>query len=191
MTAEHLVVACWLIFVVVWIVFAIGRKESAQRQGMVERVSYLFPLAVGSGLIFKGFSHTPYPGNLGDILLPVSQVTTMTGLAIACLGLWIAIWARRALGRNWSASVVVKYDHELVTSGPYAWVRHPIYTGFELMFLGSALVLGTRAAFIGFVLTLLSCWLKLRQEDAVMRKQFPDAYPAYQTRTKRLIPFIW
>jgi protein-S-isoprenylcysteine O-methyltransferase Ste14 len=191
LVAERLILACWLAFIAVWLVHAAGRKETIERGSFGSRLAYWLPLAIGSALIGKGFSHTPYPGNLGDVLLTRTPLHGWIGFALALTGLLVAIWARQVLGRNWSASVVVKDKHELVTSGPYARIRHPIYTGLLLMLLGSAVSLGTRAAFLGFMLCLLSCWIKLRQEEMLMIRVFPDSYPAYRTRTKRLVPFIW
>ncbi len=115
---EYLIIACWLVFVAVWMLAAAGRKQTAEREGFARRLLYLAPLILGAALIFKGFSHTPIPGRLGDILLPQTTVTAGIGLAVAFVGLLLAIWARMTLGHNWSPSVVVKQDHALVMNGP-------------------------------------------------------------------------
>ncbi len=111
----------------------------------------------------------------------------MAAAGAAALGLAIAVWARIALGRNWSGEITLKEDHELVTSGPYAAIRHPIYTALILLFLGLALYIASAGAWIGLALVILSCWIKLRQEEALMLRQFPDSYPAYMARTRRLV----
>ncbi len=103
-------------------------------------------------------------------------------------GVLIAIWARFSLGRNWSGVVTLKEGHELVTSGPYAAIRHPIYTALILLFLGTTLLVGTPSASLGLACVIWSCWVKLRQEETLMLLQFPDSYPAYMARTKRLVP---
>lgn len=109
---------------------------------------------------------------------------------LTALGVLFAIWARVRLGRNWSSVPAVKEGHELVTDGPYRYVRHPIYTGILLAALGYALT-GT---LFGFLILIIACILFFRRigkEERIMLELFPDAYPAYQARTKRLIPFVW
>jgi len=188
---ELLIVGCWIVFVAIWLAAAADRKETAEREPLPGRIAYALPLFLGSVLIFKGFSHTPYPWRLGTPLLSESPIIGWLGFAITLSGVIIAVWARRALGRNWSASVVVKQDHELVTSGPYSLVRHPIYTGFLMMYAGSALALGTRAAVLGLLLIALGMRIKLRQEETLMLRIFTDSYRTYVSRTYALIPFIW
>jgi protein-S-isoprenylcysteine O-methyltransferase Ste14 len=109
---------------------------------------------------------------------------------IVVAGAAFTVWARITLGRNWSAEVTFKQDHELIESGPYALARHPIYTGLIVMALGTAINYG-RA--IGFALLLSLCggtWWKARQEERVMSNHFPDAYAAYKTRVRAIIPFL-
>ncbi len=93
-------------------------------------------------------------------------------------------WARVALGRNWSGEITLKEDHELVTSGPYAAIRPPHLHRAHPAVLGLALFIASAGAWIGLALVVLSCWVKLRQEEALMLRQFPDAYPAYMARTQ-------
>jgi protein-S-isoprenylcysteine O-methyltransferase Ste14 len=101
------------------------------------------------------------------------------------------MWARLILGRNWSGVVTLKEDYELVQRGPYRFVRHPIYTGLQSMFLSTAIAYGSLAAFIAVPLVFVSFWIKLSQEERLMVKQFPDDYPGYQRRVKRIIPFLF
>ncbi len=187
---EEGIVGCWAVFALVWIMTSFFAKETTRRQSPRDLFFYWLPLVVGAWLIFNGFSRAHYPWGLGMYLTPGSAPFAWLGFLIVLVGLMLALWARFTLGRNWSSTVVVKQNHELVTSGPYAYVRHPIYTAFILMFLGSALWLGTLAALIGVVLVVVSCWIKLLQEETFMRAQFPEAYPAYERRVKRLIPFV-
>ena len=105
-------------------------------------------------------------------------------------GLGFAVWARRHLGRNWSASVVVKEDHALIRSGPYRRVRHPIYTGMLLAFLGTAVAVGEWRGLVGFVLAFVSFLLKSRMEEARMAETFPE-YAEYRRHTASLIPGIY
>jgi protein-S-isoprenylcysteine O-methyltransferase Ste14 len=112
------------------------------------------------------------------------------GAACAVLGIGFAVWARAHLGRDWSSHPDVKEGHELVTSGPYAYVRHPIYTGVILAAIGSAI--GTNYFWMLIVLAVVVMFLlRIPKEEGYMMELFPEQYPAYRARTKRLIPFIW
>ena len=105
-------------------------------------------------------------------------------------GLLFAVWARLHLGRNWSRSVTVKEGHELIITGPYTLVRHPIYTGILAGFLGTAIALSQVRGFIGFVLIFIAFWAKLRREEAWMRSQFGETYAAYARHTAALVPYL-
>jgi protein-S-isoprenylcysteine O-methyltransferase Ste14 len=110
-------------------------------------------------------------------------------VTIAFLGALFAVWARVTLGTNWSGTVAtVKKDHELVQSGPYALARHPIYTGFLITMVGTALTVGTVASVI---ICAVAFFLRIQLEETVMTKHFPKEYPAYKKRTKALIPLVW
>ena len=106
-------------------------------------------------------------------------------------GLLFSIWAREHLGSNWSRSVTIKQGHELITSGPYAVVRHPIYTGILAGFLGTAITLSEVRGFIALVLILLALWLKLRMEEQWMRAQFGETYTTYTRQTAALVPYLF
>jgi protein-S-isoprenylcysteine O-methyltransferase Ste14 len=113
------------------------------------------------------------------------------GTAILAGGLLFSVWARRTLGRNWSGMVTVKEDHELVQTGPYRFVRHPIYTGLLTAVAGSALSWNHWFAFYVVAIIFFSMWIKLLREEQFMRETFGEKYEAYCARTKRLVPFIW
>jgi protein-S-isoprenylcysteine O-methyltransferase Ste14 len=122
--------------------------------------------------------------------LEIRSVTVgVIGLGIVLCGLALAIWARLYLGRNWGMPMSVKEDPELITSGPYSRVRHPIYTGLLLGFLGTTLLTNvvTVVVFLGFGASFLYSAVV---EERNMTKAFPAEYPAYRTRTKMLIPFV-
>ncbi|MGA3145773.1 MAG: isoprenylcysteine carboxylmethyltransferase family protein, partial [Verrucomicrobiota bacterium] len=98
---------------------------------------------------------------------------------------------RSGLGGNWSGSVTFKENHELIVRGPYRFVRHPIYTGILLMILGTAIISGRAVAFLALIIGFLIYWQRLRQEEALLTKHFPETYPGYKSRTKALIPFLF
>src|ERR1700739_86115 len=112
------------------------------------------------------------------------------GAAVPISGLLFAIWAREHLGRNWSRSVTIKQDHELITTGPYAVVRHPIYTGMLAGFLGMGIAISQVRGFIVFALIFLAFWIKLRMEERWMRSQFGETYTAYAHQTAALVPYL-
>ena len=102
----------------------------------------------------------------------------------------LMIWARRHLGRNWSGTVTLKENHELIVRGPYRLVRHPIYAGLLAMIIATAIQQGHIAGMIAVVLVFVSFWIKSSAEEELMLKQFPDQYPTYRKRVKRIIPFL-
>jgi protein-S-isoprenylcysteine O-methyltransferase Ste14 len=185
-----IIVGSWLLFMLVWAIMAIGTKKKVHEQPANERRRYTLPL-LGALVFISGvlrfippfaFLARPFPVPI----LPLHW----TGAVAAVAGVLIAIWARLTLGRNWSGVVTLKEDHELVTAGPYAAIRHPIYTALILLFVGTTLLVATPGAVIGLLCVIWSCWVKLKQEEALMLQQFPGSYLGYMMRTKRLVPGV-
>lgn len=112
------------------------------------------------------------------------------GVWLCVAGIGFAVWARVYLGRNWGMPMSLRQGHELVTSGPYAYVRHPIYTGLMLAMIGSAVTEGLLWLLL-FAFYFAYFLVGARTEEKMMVAQFPDAYPAYRRRTKMLIPFVF
>ena len=110
-------------------------------------------------------------------------------MALIAAGLAFAVWARAHLGRNWSGAVTVKQGHELVRSGPYAYLRHPIYAGLLAAVLGTALASGTVHAALAFAIIAAALLWKVRTEEAFMRATFPGEYERYRAAVPALIPF--
>jgi protein-S-isoprenylcysteine O-methyltransferase Ste14 len=123
--------------------------------------------------------------------VPVSPIVMAAGLAIEAAGLALAIWARRHLGRNWSGEITVKVDHQLIRSGPYRLLRHPIYTGILVMYLGPMLVTGEWLAVVGFGVALAAYWRKIRIEEATLDAAFGLAYDDYRRETWALVPGLF
>jgi protein-S-isoprenylcysteine O-methyltransferase Ste14 len=138
-------------------------------------------------LLLKG-RQLPYPLNIP--VFPYTQVTAWTGAILCSLGLVFCIWARVTLGRNWSGTITLKADHELIERGPYRIVRHPIYSGLLAMFVATAIAEGHLGEMIGVVLAFVSFWIKLGDEEKLMLEHFPQQYATYQQRVKRIIPFV-
>ncbi|MES2953568.1 MAG: isoprenylcysteine carboxylmethyltransferase family protein [Patescibacteria group bacterium] len=182
----------WGVFVSFWIGSAVGNKQNVEEVGARNRLRFGVPLAVAAILLFhpviKGVSHVPF------IDMPIffhGSGFVFLGSLVTLSGLLLAIWARMTIGVDWSSSVTVKEDHELITGGPYAYVLHPIYTAVVLMFLGTSFAVGTVGGYLAVVLALGSFLYKFPLEEAFMLRLFPADYPAYRARTARLFPGIY
>ena len=178
---------CWGAFYVFWVVAAFTSKRSAKRESVARSLGYRL-LAVGAFLLLVNAHALPVP--LSRIVIGQGDGLSLGAMACSLAGLSICLWARVALGRNWSSIVVVKVNHELVQHGPYRFVRHPIYTGMLLMFLANVLLSGRVGGLFGFGLLAVSFFIKLLKEEQFMLKEFPQTYPAYMQRVKRLVPYV-
>jgi protein-S-isoprenylcysteine O-methyltransferase Ste14 len=177
----------WLAWGLYWLISARDAKKTVRREAWPQRLIYLLPMlfvaplffwdALGAGLAQRMTAH------------PLAMY--WFGTAILAAGLLFSVWARRTLGRNWSGMVTVKQDHELVQSGPYRFVRHPIYTGLLVALGGSAISWNRWFGVYLLVVLFVSFWIKLQREEAFMRETFGEKYDAYCARTKRLVPFVW
>jgi protein-S-isoprenylcysteine O-methyltransferase Ste14 len=137
------------------------------------------------------FTHYFQSGWRARAFVPKNDLAGVLGLLLVVAGIAFAIFARFALGGNWSGSVTVKQDHTLIRRGPYSIVRHPIYTGLVLAFLGVALIVGQLRGLLGVSVLFLSFWLKSRVEERFMLEQFGAEYRTYQHQVKGLIPYIF
>ena len=120
----------------------------------------------------------------------MSELYFWIGLLITISGLGFSVWARSKLGRNWSQEVTIKDDHQLITDGPYALVRHPIYTGLIFGFIGSSIALGEIRGLISDILVFVVLLYKLKLEDKWLMEQFGDPYKRYCKKVAALIPFV-
>jgi protein-S-isoprenylcysteine O-methyltransferase Ste14 len=172
---------------VFWLIGALTAKRAVRRQSVGSRIVQTIPVTAGFCLLF---ARARWPWWLSRQVFPDSPLTLWIGWALTFAGIVFAVWARLWIGRNWSGTVTVKENHELVQTGPYSLVRHPIYSGFLLAFVGTAIVQGELRALLGFPLAVLGWWLKLRMEEAFMSEQFGNAYSEYKQRVKALVPFV-
>jgi len=177
----------WIAWAGYWWLSARDVKETVQRESGLSRALHLVPLAFAAWLMWTSVA---LPAGLDAPFMPRAEWTFVAGALVATGGLLFAAQARRHLGRNWSATVTVKKDHELITSGPYALVRHPIYTGLLLGFTGSALALGQWRGLVAMAIVFVSLWRKLRLEEHWMRARFGPDYADYARRVKALVPFV-
>ena len=178
---------CWLLWVGYWKVAARNVKPTTEQGSLQSRAGYLLLMVAAFAFVVANLNSLTW---LGWAVIPYSQVAAAIGMVLAIMGTTFTIWARRVLATNWSADVAFKQGHELITSGPYHLVRHPIYTGLMLLIIGTAIVQSNWLSLVAIPLAFASFWIKLGQEEAVMTKHFPKDYPAYRAHTKRLVPFI-
>ncbi len=183
---HYLFTAAWIAFLVYWQVMALNAKVTKQMEPFASRLRRV--LMFGAGIVLLSFRLPAAWLNLR--LWPQDRPTFWAGFAITLAGLSFSVWARVHLGRNWSRSVTIKQDHELIVTGPYGLVRHPIYSGLFLAFLGTVLVIAEVRAVLGFALIAIPLWIKLRLEEKWMHAQFGTAYQAYSQRVAALVPFV-
>ncbi|MDD5464441.1 MAG: isoprenylcysteine carboxylmethyltransferase family protein [Candidatus Moranbacteria bacterium] len=192
MISHWIVLISWLAFIGYWAVSAIGvKKDTTSEIGWWSRRAITIRLALAAVIILLVIFRSQNVGRIFENRGYVFGTAVSDAGAVLCvLGTVFAIWARWHLGKNWSSRPTLKEGHELVTSGPYGFVRHPIYTGILTSALGSALVAGSFWLMILVVL----CFVFVRRvskEEQLMMRQFPNEYPEYKKQTKALIPFIW
>lgn len=181
-----LVAGMWLLFSGYWLVAARGAKRSADARAVRGQIGVRLTLLV---LIAAVLQARP----LRVALLALhrwtgpSRILGIIGVLLCLLGFALAVSARHHLGRNWGLPMSRKQDPELVTSGPYAYIRHPIYTGLLLALLGSALAV---SLFWALLLVLAGGYFlySARREEALLSEQFPEQYAAYRSRTGMLLP---
>jgi protein-S-isoprenylcysteine O-methyltransferase Ste14 len=185
---ESFFTVLWIAFLIYWQIKALGTKTTRRIEPVASRIlrSLIFLIAI----VLLSTTRIPLRW-LYLQLWPSALWSFWLGAAVMVAGLGFAVWAREHLGTNWSRSVTIKQGHELITTGPYAVVRHPIYTGILAGFLGTAIALSQMRGFIAFVLIFFALWLKLRMEEQWMRSQFGETYTTYSRHTAALVPYLF
>jgi protein-S-isoprenylcysteine O-methyltransferase Ste14 len=184
---NYLIPALWLGWGIYWCVSARDVKATTRQEGAASRLAHIVPLAIAALLLLTRWLPIPL---LYLYFLPHTALTFFIGAGLVACGLAFAIWARAVLGRNWSGTVTLKQDHELIRRGPYRWVRHPIYAGLLLAFLGSALARGQWRGLLALAIVFFALWRKLRHEERWMSEAFGDEYAKYRAEVAALIPFV-
>jgi protein-S-isoprenylcysteine O-methyltransferase Ste14 len=179
----------WIALITFWIISAINNKQAVFKESILSRfLQYWLPLIIAILLLGPGewFGHTLIRENFIEHTNLVGSI----GLIISFIGLIIACWSRYLLGKNWSLSVQKKENHELIKSGFYKIVRHPIYTGILLIFIGNIIIVGDYRGFIALTIVFASFWYKLKKEERILTEIFGEKYELYKNKTKALIPLI-
>jgi protein-S-isoprenylcysteine O-methyltransferase Ste14 len=183
----EIVSACWVAFWAYWTLSARGLRPPRRRVSLTFTILNTALLYAGFVLVLVGrLDVRP----LSIRFVPDASWVDAVGTALALAGVALAIWSRRVLGANWSGAVRIVECQHLVRTGPYAFVRNPIYSGMSLAVLGTATVAGTLGALVGFFLVLTALWHKARVEERVLLAEFGEEYAAYRREVKSLIPFV-
>lgn len=182
---NSMIVYTWEALGVIWLAGLAFSKRTVRSQPTAARLFHLALASLGFSLLGSRWFRV---GWLGTRFIPESRPVALIGFGLTVLGCLFAIWARLMLGGNWSGAATVKAGHELITSGPYAMARHPIYTGLMIAVVGTALAGGEWRGVLAFIVILLALMVKMGQEERLMMQAFPHVYPAYRRRVRALIP---
>ena len=176
--------ALWIAFMIYWSVGAGQTVPTKSRESRASRRVHQQLLNAALLLVF-----VPVPG-LDRRILPAGRWVVVIGIIIHLASFLLAVSARRHLGRFWSGEITQKVGHELVRSGPYRFVRHPIYTAMLGMFVGMAIVSGDLHAFVAVAVVAFAYWRKIRLEERNLTELFGATYDDYRRRTRALVPWV-
>jgi protein-S-isoprenylcysteine O-methyltransferase Ste14 len=185
LTLWQLELVPWYTFILYWFFSALRLKQTKVAEDPAQRLVHIALMVLAFCLLF---SRRLGIGVLGGRFVPKNPAIQYAGVALTFLGVALAIWARHCIGQYWSARVTLKVDHQLIQSGPYAYVRHPIYTGLLLAMAGTALVVGEWRGVAGLLIALVEHSRKASKEEALLASEFGVKYQEYRKQTGFLTP---
>lgn len=181
----HLASFAWIALLAYWVFSARKLKSIKRREPSAERIVYLvFMLATYLVMFNEQIDFGP----LGKRFVPPLPAIGALGVAITVIGVAFAIWARWHLGENWSATVTVKKGHELIRSGPYGRIRHPIYTGMLVGLAGTALALGEYRGLLSLGMAVACSFVKARKEERYLVQEFGAGFKEHAEQTGMFLP---
>jgi len=173
----------WVTLLLVWVLLWFGRKRAKKLETPWEMLEHGVPLIAGFWLLFenqwKGLNAKLWPG---------TAAVLWAGVLLTAVGVGISIWARFTLGANWSGVVTLKQGHELIRKGLYRSIRHPIYTGILVAFLGTELIRGQVRGALGFAVVLGTFYFKARREERFLRQEFGASFDEHARKTGMFLP---
>ena len=175
----------WGLLGVYWLISAIGTKKTEVNEAPPSRLLRLILLCLMFTMLLTDRLR---PGPLAWRFVPDSNVIRWIGMALTVAGLSLCVWARHHLGEYWSDKVALKVDHRLIRSGPYAFLRHPIYSGVLLGVLGSAFAIGEWRGVVVLVVMTANYWVKAQREDRILSARFGDSFTDYKRHAGFLLP---
>lgn len=177
----------WAILAIVWLVMAFAIKRAKLRETRLEGLQHLAPVFVGFWLVFGQRDQFAI---LNFRLLPNLPAIWWMGLVLTATGVFVAIWARLSLGTNWSGTVTLKDNHELIRKGLYSRIRHPIYTGILLALIGTGMIHGQARDLLGFLILYVAFHFKAKREEAFLQQEFGANFVQHQRHTGMFFPKI-
>ena len=175
----------WFIWMLWWLAMAFFSKSTKRRESVAQRIEHLLPAALGFLFLFR-------PGFGGSALtlgvFPDHSILQLVGVTATIGGLLFAVWARLILGSNWSGSVTIKQNHQLIRRGPYRWIRHPIYTGMLTALAGTAISQGMISGLLGLSFVYVAFYRKARREESFLSQEFGDAFAEHRQHTGMFFP---
>lgn len=185
MISQYLFEFPWIVFGLYWAIGALKTRATVRREPFLARYGVMFIEVVGFTLLF---SHDADIGVLSRHFAPRTMTMEALGLAFTWAGIGLAVWARYHLGQYWSGRITLKEGHELIRTGPYARLRHPIYTGLDLAAIGSALVIDRWRCVFGVCTIMIGFVIKAKREETLLAAKFGEAFKKHTQRTGFLLP---
>jgi len=177
----------WGGFLACWWIMALRNRTSLKR--VPSRFGFLTTPVVPAGILLVAvgvLAPDLYAVRVIPDLLPV----VIAGLIVVVIGMGFAIRARLHLGKNWSSRPAIRENHTITRTGPYAIVRHPIYTGILTALLGTAIATGSLLVFVCFPVILVLFTVKIRMEEQFLLEEFGEEYERYRNDVKALVPYV-
>jgi len=175
----------WAVFAFYWLIMSFGRTRARRRENPLGRLFHVLYMGTAFYLLYPRNSQV---GVLRERFAPLTPWIAVLGVALTGFGVAFAIWARHHIGKQWSSQVEIREDHKLIATGPYATIRHPIYTGMLTAMLGTALIIGEWRGLAAVVIATFGFWIKARQEERFLEQEFGAAYAEHRRRTGFFLP---
>jgi len=175
----------WAIWAIAWLIMAFFSKATKRRETPAQRLQHVLPIMAGYFLIFRDDLGVP---GLSRRIFPDNPALMLACVGVTILGLLFAVWARFALGSNWSGTVTIKANHQLIRRGPYRFIRHPIYTGMLAALLAAAITQQLASGLLGFAVVAFALYRKARREESFLSQEFGEAFAAHRRHTGMFLP---
>ena len=175
----------WYVFAAYWAITALRVKRTKTREKSLDRLVTVVVVVIAYELLFARWLRI---GPLGLRFVPQELWIAYLGIALSGVGTALSIWARYCLGEYWSARVTLKEGHQLIRSGPYAWVRHPIYTGILVALAGTAIAIGEYRAILALAVIAVGFVMKAKRDESFLETQFGPAFEEHRRQTGFFLP---
>ncbi|HUO35138.1 MAG TPA: isoprenylcysteine carboxylmethyltransferase family protein [Candidatus Acidoferrum sp.] len=175
----------WVAFAVVWLIAALRQKRVQKRQPAGERLLHILWMGAAALLLLREQS---WFMPLNARFIPERLWVEELGAWATVAGVAFAIWARLHLGANWSGNVTIRQDHSLIRTGPYTFIRHPIYTGMLVALGGTALAIGEYRGLLGFAMFAVGLVLKAKKEESFLAPEFGPSFEEHKKKTGFFLP---